>query len=308
VAETSENPVHNLAKRADRLQQRNHASAFFYAVIKKYNDDEAGLQAALLTYYGFLSLFPLLLVATSIADIIAQHNLHLRTRLIEDITSYFPVVGQQLQHNIHNTRKAGLAFIVGLLVAIYGTRGIANAVRRSLDNAWAVPKKKRSSFPKGLLKSFGLIFGAGLGLLLTTILAGYATDVFGRSLLFRLIPLAINAVLLYLIAMFIFLLGSSRKQSRRDVRLGAITVVIGLFILQTIGGYLVTHELRRTNGLYGQFSLVLAIMFWMYLLAQVFTYAIEVNVVHTYALWPRSLSGKYPTKADEKAQRIRLDR
>lgn len=288
----------------DKLQQRHHVFAFFYAVVRKYNDDEAGLQAALLTYYGFLSLFPLLLVATFITGFIAQHNAHLRVRLLDDITNYFPIVGEQLRQNIHNTHKTGLAFIAGLLTALYGTRGVANATRRMLDIAWAVPKRKRSHFPKGTLKSFGIVLGAGLGLLLSTILAGYATAVFGHSFFFRLIPLAINAVLLYLICMFIFVLGSSRQQSRRDVRLGAITTVIGLFILQTIGGYLITHELRRTSSLYGQFSLVLVIMFWMYLLAQIFTYAIEINVVHTYKLWPRSLSGKHPTPADNKAHKL----
>jgi membrane protein len=304
VAETPSNFVNDLAEHTDKVQQRHHAFAFTYAVIRKYNDDEAGLQAALLTYYGFLSLFPLLLIAISITDFLAQHNAHVRVRLLDDVTNYFPVVGEQLRQNIRGGHKTGFAFLAGLLVALYGTRGIVNAVRRTLDNAWAIPKQKRSHFPEGLLKGFVVLLIAGLGLLLTTVLAGYATTVFGHSLLFRLVPLAINAVLLYFICMFIFMFGSSREQPRQNVRLGAVTTVIGLFILQTVGGYLLTHELRRTSSLYGQFSLVLAIMFWMYLLAQVFTYAAEVNVVHTYRLWPRSLSGKLPTTADHKAQKL----
>ena len=225
-------------------------------------------------------------------------------RLIDDATSYFPVVGQQLRQNIHNSHKAGIAFVSGVLIAVYGTRGVGNAARRMLDIAWAVPKKRRNRFPEGMVKSLGVLFGAGFGLLLTTILASYATAVFGHSFFFRLIPLAINAILLYLICMFIFMLGGSRRQLRRDVRLGAITTVVGLLILQTTGGYLITHELRRTSSLYGQFSLVLVIMFWLYLLAQVFAYAIEVNTVHTYRLWPRSLSGKYLTTADSTADQM----
>lgn len=293
-----------IASGADRLQQKHHALAFTFAVFKKYGDDQAGQQAALLTYYGFLSLFPLLLVATSVADLLAQHNEHLRTRLLNDATSYFPVVGDQLQHNIHGSHETGVALIVGLLVAIYGARGIANAVRGVLDSTWGTPKSRRSNFWIGLLRSMGLLFGAGLGLLLTTVLAGYATAELGHSFFFRLVPIAINAALLYLICMYTFIVGPSKRRARSDVRLGAIATVVGLLILQTTGGYLVTHELHHTSGAYGQFALVLAIMFWIYLLAQVFTYAIEINVVHTYELWPRSLTGKRRTAADERAEKL----
>ena len=305
MRKTSGNTVSGLAKHIDKIQQQRPLLAFIVAVVRKYSDDEAGLQAALLTYYGFLSLFPLLLVATSLTDLIAQHNMHLRMRLLDDITNYFPVVGEQLRQNIHNGHKVGIAFVSGLIVAIYGTHGVGNAARRVLDIAWGVPVKNRNRFPEGMFKSLGILFGAGFGLLLTTVLASYATAVLGHSLFFRLVPLAIDAVLLYLICMFIFTLGGSRKQSRQNVRLGAITTVMGLFILQTIGGYLIIHQLRRTSSVYGQFSLVLVIMFWLYLLAQVFTYAIEINVVHSHKLWPRSLADEQPTAADRAAAQLR---
>lgn len=300
------NFANRLTKRIDKLQRRHHATAFTYGVIKKYSGDSAGRQAALLTYYGFLSLFPLLLVATSIADLIAQHNAHLRARLLSDTTSYFPVVGQQLQQNInvHGNHETGLALVVGLLFALYGAHGIADAVRNTIDIAWGTPRAKRSRFPVGTLKSFALLFGAGLGLLLTTILASYATAELGHSFFFRLIPIVISAVLLYLIIMYVFLVGTSRRRRPKDLRLGAITVVIGLLILQIVGGYLITHELHKMNGAYGQFGLVLAILSWIYLLAQLFTYAIEVSVVHTYKLWPRTLTGSNPTTADDLAGRL----
>ncbi len=293
----------NPARSIDRFQQQRHALAFTYAVIKKYGDDDAGHLAALLTYYGFLSLFPLLLVATSVVDFIAQRNVHLRERLLADATSYFPVVGRQLQENIGSSRT-GLALVVGLLFAVYGARGIADAVRGALDTAWGTPRRGRNGFPMGLIKSFGLLFGAGTGLLITTALAGYATAALGHSWVLRLVPLAINAGLLYLIIMYVFIVGPSRRRPQRDLRLGAMATVVGLLILQTAGGYLITHELRNMSGAYGQFALVLTLMFWLYLLAQVFMYSVEINVVHTRQLWPRSLTGKLPTPADEKAANL----
>jgi len=294
--------------RMDVFQQRHHAFGFPYAVIKKYGDDQSGHQAALITYYGFLSLFPLLIVATSVVDLIAQHNLHARTRLLADINSYFPIVGTQLETQVHGSSKTGLALVVGLLFAFYGSRGIADVIRDTLDHAWAVPRARRSGFPKNILRSFGLLLGTGLGFILTTTLASYATAALGHSLVFRVVPLLINAVLLYVLFMYIFLMGTSRRHRHKDLRVGAVAAVIGVLILQTLGGYLITHELHNLNGLYGSFGLVLAILFWVYLQAQVFTYAIEINVVHTYRLWPRSLTGKPLTTADEKSYRLQAEK
>ena len=58
--------VERLLAWADALQQRHGVLGFPYAVVKKYGDDAGGRQAALITYYGFLSIFPLLLVAVSV--------------------------------------------------------------------------------------------------------------------------------------------------------------------------------------------------------------------------------------------------
>ncbi len=297
------NPFDRLAIWLDKLQQKHHALSFPYAVVKKYGDDDAGHQAALITYYGFLSLFPLLLAATSIIDSVARRSSELHTRLVADINSYFPIVGEQLQSSVHSN-KTGPALIAGLLFALYGARGIADAVRNALDHAWAIPRTRRSGFPKNILKSLGLLLGGGLGLLLTNGLASYALAAVGRAPVLRIVPILINVSLLYLIFMYIFLIGSSRRHPRKDIRLGAITASIGLLLLQAVGGYLITHQLHNLRGLYGQFALVLAILFWIYLQAQVLMYAIEINVVHTYKLWPRSLTQKPTTVADKKAFRL----
>ena len=308
TAKASGNFLERLLARADAYQQRHHAFSFPYAVIKKYGDDQAGHQAALITYYGFLSLFPLLIVATSVVDLIAQHDVHLRAKLLGDINSYFPIVGSDLQNSIHSSTKTGLALVIGLIFALYGARGIADVVRGTLDHAWAIPRARRSGFPKNALKSFGLLLGAGLGLVLTTALASYATAALGHSWVFRLIPIVINIGLLYLIFMYVFLVGTSKRHPRKDIRLGAITAAVGLLVLQTVGGYMITHQLHNLSGVYGHYALVLAILFWIYLQAQVVTYAIEINVVHTYKLWPRSLTGKSLSAADRKAYALQAEK
>ncbi len=305
---SKQNPLQRLISHVDTAQQNHTVLGFPYAVVKKYGDDQMGHQAALITYYGFLSLFPLLIVATSAIDLVAQHNAHLRDRLLGDINQYFPIVGNQLQANIHGHSKTGLALAIGLIVALYGARGIADAVRGTLDHAWATPRVKRTGFPKNLLKSVALLIGAGLGLLATAALTSFAAAALGHSLYLRIIPIVINVGLLYLIFMYIFLIGTSRKVPRKDLRMGALTAALGLLILQALGVVLVKQQLHNLQGLYGQFALVLAILFWVYLQAQVLAYAIEINVTHTYTLWPRSLTGTPLTRADQKAYRLSAEK
>lgn len=301
---TSKNPLERLMAWLDAKQQKHRRYAFPYAVIKKYGDDESGHQAALITYYGFLSLFPLLIVATSVVDLISQHNAHLRANLLSNINKYFPIVGSQLQSSVHGNSKTGVALIIGILVTLYGARGIADAVRSVLDHAWAVPRARRTGFPMSVIKSVSLLLGAGFGLLLTGFLTSITAAALGHTWYVNVLSLAINFGLLYIIFMYVFLIGTSRRLSRKNLRMGAVTASLGLLILQFVGIFLIKHQLHNLQGLYGQFALVLAILFWIYLQAQVFTYAVEINVVHTYKLWPRSLTGKKLTAADEKAYRL----
>ena len=70
--------VNAVRDRADEIQRRHTVLGFPYAVVKKYGDDEGGRHAALLTYYGFLSIFPLLLLVVVIVSTVLQGNAELR--------------------------------------------------------------------------------------------------------------------------------------------------------------------------------------------------------------------------------------
>jgi membrane protein len=295
----AKNPIERFVLKIDHFQQRHPVLAFPYAVIKKYGDDDAGYQGALLTYYGFLSLFPLLIIATSIIDIVTRVNDTLRAQLLNSINNYFPAIGDDLQASIHASNKTGIALFFGLLFTFYGTRGVANAMQHALNHIWHVPKAKRAGFPKGLLKSFVLVTGAGLGFLVAAVLSSVATATFGHSLYFRLVPTVASLVMLFCVFLFVFRVGSSARRSLAELVPGAAVAAVGLQILQTIGGYLITHELHNFKGTYGRFGLILAILFWIYLQAQVLLYAAEVSAVRAMKLWPRSITNNPPTAADE---------
>ena len=70
---------------ADRMQRQHGVLGFPYAVVKKYGDDGGGRQAALITYYGFLSIFPLLLLGVAVLSRVLADHPDLRQKLIAAI-------------------------------------------------------------------------------------------------------------------------------------------------------------------------------------------------------------------------------
>ena len=80
----------SILARIDRWQQRHGPTAFIFAVVKKFGDDRGGNLAALLTYYGFLAIFPLLLVLVTALRILLRNNVTLQPDLLNSALADFP--------------------------------------------------------------------------------------------------------------------------------------------------------------------------------------------------------------------------
>ncbi len=297
--------------RINLWQQKHKFISFPYAVIKKYGEDSGGYQAALLTYYGFLSLFPLLLVATSILQIVLHSHPSARESVIQHATQYFPVLGEQLQSNIHTSGGAGVAVVIGLLLTLWGTKGVADVLQYSLNHIWQVPKIKRPGFPKNAIRSLAVIIIGGVGLVAASFLSGFAASL-NRSFAARILATIVSVAVVYGVFWVIFkiALAPSAKISRKALLRTALTAAIGVQILQIAGGYLVLHQLGKLKHLYGTFAATLGLLFWIYLEARVVMYAAEVGSVFDKKLWPRSLNQTNLTDADRRtyAQHAKKER
>lgn len=300
TAKSSGNVLTRTLRRVDDFQRRHKALALPYAVVKKYGDDQGGYQSALITYYGFLSLFPLLIVATSIIQIVSRGNDSLKERLTASITSYFPALGDSLTASIQTQSKTGIALIVGLLVTFYGAKGVADAVQQALNHIWAVPRAKRAGFPKAAVRSLALIVFAGAGAMLSALVSGFAAGR-GQHVVTRTLLSLLGVSIMFVVLWGVYSYGSSARVKKHVNIAGAALAALGFFVLQLAGSYLIAHQLQNQRGLGAQLAMVLAILFWLYLQAQVFLYAAEVNTVRHYTLWPRSLSGQQLTQADKDA-------
>ena len=105
------NFIQKTVNKVNEYQQNHKYLSFAYAVIKKYGQDNGSYLSAIITYYSVLSLFPLLIVFTNLTQIILKNNHALKNRIASSINHYFPIIGNQLTHNIHGERGTGIAIM-----------------------------------------------------------------------------------------------------------------------------------------------------------------------------------------------------
>jgi len=294
----------------DGFQRRHRWVGFPLAVVYKFFDDQGSYLTALVTYYGFLSLFPLLLLLVTILGFALHGDPHLQARLLNSALSQFPVIGTQLRENVRASSGSGLGLVAGIAGTLYGSLGAAQATQNALSRIWAIPRNERPNPFTSRLRSLGLIFVLGLGVLVTTGLSALTTGAgsFGASLAGGVRAAGIVLAALANISMFLvaFRVLSARQISLRDLRLAAIVAGLGWQTLQLLGTYLVSHALKGSRESYGVFGLVLGLIAWIYLLALVMVLAAEISVVARRHLWPRALLTPFTddvrlTGADERS-------
>jgi membrane protein len=300
------NPVKPLLRAVDRFQQRRPVLAFPIAVWKKFGDDQAGSLAALIAYYAFASIFPLLLVLITVLDIVLRHNPSLRAHVLSDATKNFPVIGPQLTSSVHSAGGAGFALVIGLVFTFLGARGVASAAQNAFNQVWEVPLTRRPGFAPGILRSAGMIIVIGLGEIITFAVSGMAGGV-GKAFTGAGAYVAATAVSLLLnVGLFWlgFRLATASEVAGRDLWLGTIISAVIWQVLQNVGTYVVHSDLSKSSSLYGTFGLVLGLLAWLYLQAEVTLYAMEASAVHARKLWPRSMFPPPLTQADRRAYEL----
>jgi membrane protein len=290
-------------KKIDALQQKHAWTSFPIAVFKKYSDDSGGYQAALLTYYGFLSLFPLLLILVTLLHLWFRNDPAFQQEVSSSVGHFFPLLGTQLQENINGMRQAGIGLIIGLLITIYGARGAADAFRFTVDNMWQIPKHKRAGFPKSILNSLAIMGAATAGFGATVAVSAFTSDLAHATWVKVLVNIA-GWGITTLVLGYAYRIATLGRIRYRYMFLGAAIAALCIQLLLSFGGILLSHELRNLNSLYGTFAIVLGLLFWIYLLAQIILLAAEIDSVRHFKLWPRSITGKLKTPADEAATEL----
>jgi YihY family inner membrane protein len=263
--------------------------AFPFAVVKKFGDDRAGGLAALMAYYGFVALFPMLLLLVTLLGLALRGNEELQRRVLGSALSDFPIIGDQLRDNIHSLRLNGFGLAIGILGLVWGSLGVTQAAQHAMAQIWNVEGKDRpplfARFGRGLL--FIGLLGLDIGLIaVATQLGAVGPD---HALWLRIVNLTVTTALNVGVFVLAFRLLTPTQIELRELVPGAMMAAVAFTALQIGGTYLITHQLQHTSQVYGFFAIVLGLLSWLHLSAEVTLYAAEVNVVRARRLWPRSI-------------------
>jgi YihY family inner membrane protein len=266
-------------------------------VAKKFGDDQAGKHAALLAYFAFLSLFPLLLVfATLLAHALA-HNAQLQQEIIDAVVAQFPVLGTQIEGSIRTIEGSGIGLVVGILGTLWGGLGITQSAQDAMNALWSIPHKHRPNFWWRLTRGLSFLVLLAAGVILATVLAQLGRTRPGPGGLLSFVgSLLLN--LLLLAVMFQVLTGT--WVAWRQLLPGAAFGAVGWSVLQTLGVYVLDRQLEQANLIYGVFAVVIVLLSWLYLSARLLLYAAEINVVLAKRLWPRALLQPPLTEPDRR--------
>lgn len=279
-------------ERLDDFQRRHAIVGYPLGVVYKFIDDQGAYLAALITYYGLLSIFPLLLLLTSLLGFLVQNNDQLRENLLQGVISNIPVIGDELAQP-RGLQGSLAAVIVGGLVAMYGGLGVAQALQNAMNTVWAVPRFKRPNPILARAKSALILLFLGVTLVgaaalptFVPVLSGWLHTAFST----------VSAVLVFWVLLHV----STHHQRLRWRTLLPGAVFIGLVwrILEELGGSIINGVMARSSGSYGVFAVVLGLIAWIFVLSVSIVIAAEMNVVLARRLYPRALLTPFTDDVD----------
>jgi YihY family inner membrane protein len=282
------NPVERAIRWVDGRQQRFTPTAFVFGVIKKYGDDNGGVLVANLAYSCFVSLFPLLLVLTTILGLVAASDPGFRDAAINAVQHQFPLIGKTLTGHVHQLRRSSvIGLIVGLLATIWGATGLAQAGLFTMEQVWNLPGPARPGYVPRLGRALLFLALLGLGVLITTPLSSLNT--YGnKPVVLAVAAVAAAAVVNAAMYYAAFRVLTPKGVPSRNLLPGTVAGAVVWTALQVAGTYLV-HHFEHSGTVYGVFAIVLGLIGWLYLGAEVTVYAAEINVVLSRRLWPRAI-------------------
>ena len=295
--------------RVDAFQRRHRVIGFPIAVVYKYFDDQGAYLSAIITYYAFIAIFPLLLLSTSILGFLVQGDDALRDRLLNSALSQFPIIGSELGKP-EGLKGSTSAIVIGGIAALYGAMGLGQAVQNAANIAWSVPRNSRANPFILRLRSLIFLSISGIGILLLAIATSLLAnpDSIGTELQtwIGLLSRAVGFALTLVIFVAIFRLISLGRAKTRAVLPGAFVSAVLWQGLQLVGNTYVREVIGKANQVNQTFALVLGLLAFIYVAAIMVVLGLEVNVVLRRRLFPRALLTPFTdnvvlTEADQKA-------
>jgi membrane protein len=292
----------------DRFQRHTTLLGLPIGVVYKYFDDQGSYLAAIITYYAFVAIFPLLLLGTTALGVLLQGDPELEQQVLDSALAQFPVIGTEL--GIPGGLSGSVtAIVLGSLAALYGALGLGQAIQNATNIAWSVPRNSRPNPILLRAKSLVLLLIGGVALLAVIVLSILAseTEVLGETVASYEWPIALTSVVVNTAVLTLFFrLAAARHHSMRSAVPGAALVAVTWLLIQRFGAFYVSQVLKSTSEMNQTFGLVLGLLGVIFIAAVSGVMGMELNAVLERRLWPRALLTPFTdsvelTEADRRA-------
>jgi YihY family inner membrane protein len=283
----------------DSYQQRHPALGVPVAVVRKFVEDESINLAAVIAFWAFFSVFPLLLIFVTLLGYVLPPSL--QGDVLRSVAGFFPLLGTD---SIGHLSGQWWTLVLGILSALWSGSFVVIAIQSAFNSVWEIPYAQRPSFRAQMRRGLFALGAIAFGLVASTVMSNYVTGfTSGTSLgiVARVAAYLIAVGLdvgLYVVA---FRLLTDRRVSTRNVLPGALLSGLAFWLLQQLSSLIIFRYLQNAQRIYGNFATVITILSWFYTQSVVTLVGAQLNVVLTERLHPRRLLTAPVTEADQRA-------
>jgi membrane protein len=273
-----------------------------------YSDTKAGQQAGAVTYFGFLSVFPILALAFFVVGYVSQVVPETKDTLRDAIDSMMPgIIGSgdnQLQlRDIEDA--AGAVGLVGLVGVLYSGLGWLSALRDALVTVFVLPDREQPSFVMGKVRDLVTLVVIGVVMLVavavTSVVAGFSEDLLGwlglsteLGWLVKLLTVALGVPANVVLFLVMFRLLAAPDIPFRALLSGALLGAVGFEVLKQASQLLI----RSTEGqpAFQAFGIALILVVWINYSSRITLYAASWAWTHPLAEGQRVVAPADPVQ------------
>ncbi len=241
-----------------------------------FREHQTSNSAALVAYFGFISVFPLFLVFTTVLGFVLQGDAELQEKIVDSALARLPLIGDKLASSPDTLQGSWTALIVGLLLALWSGLKAFVALQTALDNTNEVAIDDRASFVTVRARALLGICIIGLAQVATAFFTGVVTSAgfagIGKVLLV-VAAAAVNTVVLAFSYRFL----TTASLTWRFVWPGAIVAGVLFAGLQLVGTTIITRSQENASSVYGDFATVIALLAWLAMHATIALLGAEIN-------------------------------
>nr|WP_157344929.1 YhjD/YihY/BrkB family envelope integrity protein [Nocardioides sp. MAH-18] len=258
-----------------------------------YSAVKAGQQAGAVTYFAFLSFFPVLALAFFVVGLVARVYEGARDALADALDAIMPgLLGtQEGQATLDDIEKfAGTVGLVGAIVLLYSGLGWVSAMRAALVVVFELPVREHLNFVLGkvrdlvMLVVIGAILLVGVGV--AGLVGGFSTQILDRldldverGWLLRLLAILLGVLVGLALFYALFVLLARPHTPRRSLWSGALLGALAFEVLKQISGLLIS--LTQGSPAFQAFGIALVVLVWINYFSKVVLYA--ASWAHTSA-------------------------